>query len=549
MGGNLCRCATYVRIRAAIHEAAKSLASTQIGGRLCWLRLSSEQSSHEQGSLPAVYHEEMLPNVSAFLFAGSESGTCHYLKMTNDAIQTWFRDLEFEMRRGVVVRASIVARIGIEMFLTPYGTGILSITLSPDKKEMTPQEVLEFNYRTSRIHKRGLATLRSAVRAAPSSASDSNNAAVQDPPAARLPLEQRWGKAGGDYEMKELVETLLGPLKPFDLQFAQDSFSVFTVVRFDEQIDFESPEVVKRMSTFLSSLAQIEEPMHTGGVSGIVNVEHLMLNRRHWVASGMYGSAHIISDQPPPPGQEAHPFNQQRTHRVRDRYFIPYMLATLQRWSLQRFVFDAGHLAMRALQDPKVESEFQNLQRDLLRFAMDGHYTQVSSREAIHQYYRLARKGMDLAEIWREARQAIADNHARITMARQQEIAENMEQNTHVVAAVQNKIEWVEIVIMSVYAVELLHVLHEVSTENGYGLAVIVWVFAICAGILAALLLEPWHHWHGSRLRQFSILGALCLMPLAYLGIKANVPEKEEQQEESTDTNHNEEKSKSNSAE
>lgn len=26
MAGNLCRCATYVRIRAAIHEAAQSLA-------------------------------------------------------------------------------------------------------------------------------------------------------------------------------------------------------------------------------------------------------------------------------------------------------------------------------------------------------------------------------------------------------------------------------------------------------------------------------------------------------------------------------------------
>jgi isoquinoline 1-oxidoreductase alpha subunit len=26
MAGNLCRCATYVRIRAAIHEAAKRLA-------------------------------------------------------------------------------------------------------------------------------------------------------------------------------------------------------------------------------------------------------------------------------------------------------------------------------------------------------------------------------------------------------------------------------------------------------------------------------------------------------------------------------------------
>jgi len=26
MGGNICRCATYVRIRAAIHEAAKALA-------------------------------------------------------------------------------------------------------------------------------------------------------------------------------------------------------------------------------------------------------------------------------------------------------------------------------------------------------------------------------------------------------------------------------------------------------------------------------------------------------------------------------------------
>ncbi len=26
MGGNICRCATYIRIRAGIHEAAKSLA-------------------------------------------------------------------------------------------------------------------------------------------------------------------------------------------------------------------------------------------------------------------------------------------------------------------------------------------------------------------------------------------------------------------------------------------------------------------------------------------------------------------------------------------
>ncbi|MDU6305021.1 MAG: (2Fe-2S)-binding protein, partial [Serratia marcescens] len=25
MGGNVCRCATYVRIRAAIHQAAKAL--------------------------------------------------------------------------------------------------------------------------------------------------------------------------------------------------------------------------------------------------------------------------------------------------------------------------------------------------------------------------------------------------------------------------------------------------------------------------------------------------------------------------------------------
>jgi isoquinoline 1-oxidoreductase alpha subunit len=28
MSGNICRCATYVRIRAAIHEAAKSLPAT-----------------------------------------------------------------------------------------------------------------------------------------------------------------------------------------------------------------------------------------------------------------------------------------------------------------------------------------------------------------------------------------------------------------------------------------------------------------------------------------------------------------------------------------
>ena len=34
MSGNLCRCATYVRIRAAIHEAARSLA----GGESAWVK-------------------------------------------------------------------------------------------------------------------------------------------------------------------------------------------------------------------------------------------------------------------------------------------------------------------------------------------------------------------------------------------------------------------------------------------------------------------------------------------------------------------------------
>jgi hypothetical protein len=224
-------------------------------------------------------------------------------------------------------------------------------------------------------------------------------------------------------------------------------------------------------------------------------VPDAILNRRHWAAVGLLGSAHLIADQ----GDKE--FDEQKMAVVRDKYFIPFLVALLQRLALNRGIEEAGKLLSSAT--PKVPESLVVLRDDLLRFAIEGHFTQVSSRHALHRFYLLAREGLDVPCAWDEVRRAIADLEARFSAQRQSQIAQGIARNIRMVARVQSIAEVVEIFIVSVYAAHLwdmfakgnefleTHLLPDWRPWIIHGGVI---AFALLGGLITLLLVRPWRH-------------------------------------------------------
>lgn len=120
------------------------------------------------------------------------------------------------------------------------------------------------------------------------------------------------------------------------------------------------------------------------------------------------------------------------------------------------------------------------LRRHLLTFAVSGHFTHVSTREALHRYYRLCQDGPDVPHAMTAARQALRDLEAQHTIERQMQVATDMAQNVaatrqlhesmprlqhdmteHLgaVAHVQIMVEYIAILLVSVYAAHLWHMI------------------------------------------------------------------------------------------
>src|SRR5262249_51937451 len=140
---------------------------------------------------------------------------------------------------------------------------------------------------------------------------------------------------------------------------------------------------------------------------------------------------------------------------IRDKYFIAYLLALLQRAALNRGIEEAGSI----LDQPEsaASKKLNDLRDDMLRFAVEGHFTQVSTRHVLHRFYLLAREGMDVGDSWEEVRRGIADLDARFTAERQSQLTHDMARNLGIVTRVQLIVEVMEIFIVSVYCAHLWH--------------------------------------------------------------------------------------------
>jgi hypothetical protein len=297
-----------------------------------------------------------------------------------------------------------------------------------------------------------------------------------------------------------IEEELLRPLSELDFQRAQEQLSVYTVVRFGSEVDFESRNTRARLIPFLSSLTQVEEPSHAGATSDLLSVPNAILNRRHWAASSTIGSVHLVADQEPP----EHPFNAQRVPRLLMKYFIPFNVALLQRMALQRVVQDACELVRVGRDEGKSIAE---LRGELLRFAVNGHFTEVSNRAAIQQYYRLCQNGLGVRDFLEDARRALSEMEAKQTTDAQlrlgeetKKLHERMTEHLDVVKRLQIKVEWIEILIVGIYFSELAHTIlayvHDKTIESGeklISISIVVGV-GLVAAIAMLLLLKPWEH-------------------------------------------------------
>jgi hypothetical protein len=510
----------------------------------------------------ALYTDEVLQHVREYLFPDSQLSstaprdavlpqngatrvdriTCRYLKIPwtmldgktgktapNPQVQAWFHRTVLQLPGTPTLERTLPVHllpdVAIELFLAPPGVGLLSIGVTPGRL-LSLEEALTFNYQLAQWRHWAVRTLYNYNPkddpAAAAQLPEQDRLRLPDSPPASAPLGVRLRSRGGTFDLPELVRELLGPLTDFGFKPAlnQELFSVYTIARFGAQVDFGHEEHREELASFLSALAQIEEPAHAGAPVGTVGTVTMLNNTKHWLAVGQLGAAHLIADQPPRLGQteEGDPF--QRLPRVRDKYFIAYLVALLQRLTLNRVIDEASTLAFAPTS--RVAETLNRIQTSLLQFAVGGYFTQVHSRHALHRFYRTAQEGLDVPDAWEQVHRTIAEadvQHARWrqeqmaagmheNLAKTTQVADNlaqvadsMDENLQIVAHVQTMVEWIEAFIVSVYTAHLWHMvthdndglLHWVETHLGisrdwfvHGGALLLAVGSLC--IMLAIL-------------------------------------------------------------
>jgi hypothetical protein len=433
------------------------------------------------------YQDELLDHVGRHLFT-PETGPCAYLQIT-DVAQAWFRDTNIDLPRKRKVLVRIGEGAGIELFLSSFGVGVLSIRLAAGSADPTIgldySQALDFNYRlaqhrrsdVTKIHKRHAKDNVETYK----KMSPDQQRGIPDPPSEDALLEQRLGAPGGQFDLNELATRLLKPLQEFGLSpVGLFEFLAYTVVRFGSESDFDSLAAQKPLAALLSGLAQVEESDHAGAPAGRITVPSALLNRHHWAAIGLLGAAHLVADQTDKDGG----FNELRPRIVSDKYFIPYLVALQQRVVLNRASDDAARIV--ALKRGERGRRLTRLRDDLLVFGVGGQFMQVSSRHALHRYYRLTRRGLGVLEAWQDVRQAVTDLADQEATRRQRRLARGFAKNLTTITNVQKVVHTIEYLLASVY---LAHLWHMATNENhwmeeyfGPGL----WHWFVSGGVVVA---------------------------------------------------------------
>ena len=161
------------------------------------------------------YQDELLSHVIMHLFPGldpnfREEGSrgCGYLRLSPTAANKWFQGtrLIYDKKKADQGSASggssvaLIPEIGIEVFLSPQGIGVLSIAFTPGKEGLSQSEALDFNYRLAQYRRSPVATFHkphpTEKVGGSSRIPDDQLSKIPPPPANDAPLLDRLGAAG-----------------------------------------------------------------------------------------------------------------------------------------------------------------------------------------------------------------------------------------------------------------------------------------------------------------------------------------------------------------
>ncbi|MBI5071033.1 MAG: hypothetical protein HZB56_22680 [Deltaproteobacteria bacterium] len=459
-----------VQARFVYTFAFRRSAAKAAEAALCAAEVAGFAQAWERAGPLAQYRDELVDHVAAYLFSDKTRGPrVRTLRLGERATNRIFRGLVAHVKGKDELPVELVRPAGCELFLSSQGVGVLSISLSLEGGSSL-ERALEFNYLAIRQHGDGELMFQ-----IPHPASDAerwrqipeaNRREIAPAPAADAPAASRIGAAGGSFSLSELADLLLKPLAAHGLRVAEGARStcgapmVFAVARFGADVDFDGPDSVRAMSPLIGAMAQVEEPLHAGAPTGNPGVPSEILNRKHWAGVGMLGCAHLVADQVADAQGTAPEFNNQRVSRVFHKYFVPYLLAVLQRTTLQRALDDAGAV-LAAVRPAARERRLRRLRAALLEFGVRGNFTQVSTRHALHRYYDLARRGLGVPTLWSEVRQAVADLDAQQTAISQKTLTQGMSQGLARSNRMQEALHVIEVFLVAVYSAHLVLMLLE----------------------------------------------------------------------------------------
>jgi hypothetical protein len=475
--------------RRAADKAADALAGASAGiARGLWTREPPRKLYR--------YRLEMTGQLDRFLFSHGEKGTVEgaYLHASGERIKRWLGALDVDLGSRVA-RVGLAPVHGVEIFLTAHGAGVLSLTfdLGADAELAS---ILEVNRRLSILTRPGE---RAPWLSVPLPDGSTPSAArAEEPQPSTVPLGDRLGKPGARFSLAELIAQLAEPLRGMGIAPIQESLCAYSVVALPPDVDVGDAETRLWTGPFLASLAQVHATFHHAPERGNLGVPNLFVASNHWSAASLQGAGHVLGSR------EAHALGEDTVGEARDRYFVPYLTALLQRCAIKKAAEEATDMVLR--EDVKREP-VSRLRSDVLAFALAGALPEVSVRYSMHRYYRMCQEAVDLDRNLEQVRSALGDLEAQLSARQQVEIAEaqrdiakqaqESQESSH---RIHMALVWIEVFIVVAYASELIKFfvielphIHEPAIRWTAG------ILAIGTGLVALGLLRPWDHKHEAR--------------------------------------------------
>ncbi|MGJ5818190.1 hypothetical protein [Paludibaculum fermentans] len=400
--------------------------------------------------------------------------------------------------------------------------------LDNHQSRFEPADVKEFNYRLSQFYRRKsgfLARLPDEVDPVVETLGPSNPEDIWSQRWSRQWMEtQVLGHPYAWFTLTDLARYLLQPVEELGRGHARrmmDQLGVFTVVRLSKSTQIRSldrPDGVSAeedVAGFAAALSQIEECNHPLPAAGTPGVACELLNEGHIVAASTMGCAQVMCDQ----GIE---YDRARLGDRRDKWFPCYAAAVLTRAALHGWKEQAAHIAEglelashhphSSHTTPKpskpnhektsetdriaLREALEHLRHAVLRGRLAGFYEEISQRDALNRFFRLCLKGLRVPESEEVLRRTIAELETGAS-------AQQRTRDGGILAETQSKVEWIEVFVVSIYSLELVHIVGNAFEFREIYVACGA-LLAMGLAIAAALsLLKPWKH-HPGQLKRLS---------------------------------------------